>query len=277
MRIGIFAKTFPQTGAEAVLGAVCAAGYGCAQFNMACLGLPSMPDAIEASDAASVASAARRTGVAVAAVSGTYNMIHPDPKQRDKGLARLKLLIANAPAMGTGLVTLCTGTRNAQDQWAWHPDNAGAEAWRDLVVEMGKAVEAAEHHDVDLGIEPELANVVASADLARRLLDEIGSPRLRIVLDPANLFEVAGREQRLHLVEHAIDRLADRLAMAHAKDRAPDGSFVAAGRGVVDLPHFVRELTKAGFSGPLVTHGLTQAEAPQVARYLAQVIAEAGA
>src|SRR3954462_13417331 len=99
MEIGIFAKTFPEIGAEPVLAAVRNAGYASAQFNMACLGLPSMPDAIDDATAASVGQAARQTGVSIAAVSGTYNMIHPDPAVRRDGLARLKVLIAAARAM----------------------------------------------------------------------------------------------------------------------------------------------------------------------------------
>ena len=44
MQLGIFARTFAVQGAVPVLSAVRAAGYDCAQFNMACLGLPSMLD-----------------------------------------------------------------------------------------------------------------------------------------------------------------------------------------------------------------------------------------
>ena len=93
------------------------------------------------------------------------------------------------------------------------------------------AVAIAERFDIELGIEPELANVVADAAAARRLLDEVASPRLRIVLDPANLFERAEPAERRRLVEEAADTLGEALAMAHAKDRAADGSFTAAGRG----------------------------------------------
>ena len=60
----------------------------------------------------------------------------------------------------------------------------------------------------------------------------------------------------------AIDLLGDRIAMAHAKDRAADGSFTTVGKGVVDFPDFVARLRAAGFDGPLVTHGLTAEEAP---------------
>lgn len=276
MRLGIFAKTFAAVGAEPSLQAVAAAGYAGAQFNLACLGLPSMPDTIDAETAASIGAASRATGVTIEAVSGTYNMIHPDPAVRRQGLARLEVLCAATPAMGTRLVTLCTGTRDAEDQWRFHPDNATPEAWRDLSTEMAKALEIAETHGVDLGIEPELANVVASAADARRLIAAMGSRRLRVVLDPANLFEVAEPTERRRLVDEAIDLLAGDIAMAHAKDRDPQGGFIAAGSGVIDFPHFVARLRSAGFAGPLVTHGLSEAEAKGVAVFLRGVLAESG-
>ena len=130
----------------------------------------------------------------------------------------------------------------------------------------------AEECNVDLGIEPELANVVSSADQARRLIDELKSPRIRVVLDPANLFEVAKPGERRDIIAQAVDLLGDRIAMAHAKDRNAEGRFVAAGSGVVDFAHFVRCLRNTGFDGPLVTHGLSEAEAPGVAAFLRQVI-----
>lgn len=276
MRLGIFAKTFAATGAEASLQAVAAAGYDGAQFNLACLGLPSMPDEIAPDVAAAVAAASRSTGIAIEAVSGTYNMIHPDPAVRRKGMARLEVLCAAAPVLGTRLVTLCTGTRDAEDQWRGHPDNATPEAWVDLCTEIAKALEVAERYGVDLGIEPELANVVASARDARRLIDAMRSPRLRVVLDPANLLEVAEPPERRRLVDEAVDLLGPEIAMAHAKDRDAEGHFVAAGRGVIDFPHFVARLGAAGFDGPLVTHGLAEAEAKDVAVYLRGILAETG-
>lgn len=273
MQAGIFAKTFSATGALPVLRAVKRAGYDVAQFNMACLGLPSMPDTITPAVCAEIAEASAVSGVAISAVSGTYNMIHPDPTVRADGLARLATIIRAAPLMGTRLVTLCTGTRDAKDQWKHHPENSGKEAWRDLLDEMGKAVVLAEESDVDLGIEPELANVVSSALQARRLIAELKSPRIRIVLDPANLFEVAKPGERRDIIARAVDHLGDRILMAHAKDRDAEGHFVAAGSGIVDFPHFVRCLRSAGFDGPLVTHGLSEQEAPSVAAFLRGVIA----
>lgn len=268
MRLGVFARTFPGSDPDAVFDAVLAAGFAGVQYSMACSGLPPMPDAIGAGEAMAVGAAARARGLRVFAVSGTWNMIHPDPGVRAEGQRRLAVLASRAALIGTDLVTLCTGTRDPADPWRHHPDNARPEAWADLVAEMTRAAETAARHDVLLGIEPELGNVVNSAAAARRLLDEIGSDRLGIVLDPANLFEIATRDTQRRLVSQAVDLLADRILMVHAKDRAPDGTFCAAGTGVVDFDHVLGTLHRAGFDGPVVAHGQTAAESPAVAAFL---------
>lgn len=268
MRLGIFAKTFPGTDPAAVLAQVKAAGFATAQYNMACSGLPPMPDEIVPEVAAAVADAAKNNGVSLCAVSGTYNMAHPDPAVRADGLRRLEIIAAACAAMGTSLITLCTGTRDPDDQWRGHPDNRLPEAWCDMRSEMEKAVLIAERFGLRLGIEPELANIVSTAAKARRLLDEIGSPVLAIVLDPANLFERAELSGQRRIVAEAIDLLADRIVMGHAKDRTASGAFATAGQGVLDYPHYLSCLRAAGFDGDLVTHGLAAHEAPGVAAFL---------
>jgi sugar phosphate isomerase/epimerase len=276
MQLGIFAKTFEGREPDRVLAAVKDAGFSATQYNLACSGLPAMPDAIGPDAASAVARAVQAHGLSLTAVSGTYNMIHPDPAVRQAGHARLEVLAAACAAMGTRVITLCTGTRDPVDQWREHPDNDTPAAWRDLLAAMETALAIAERHDVDLAIEPELANVVNSAAKARALIDQLGSPRLRIVLDAANLFEAVTLDAQRRIVSEAIDQLADRIVMGHAKDRHADGRFATAGQGVLDYPHYLRALKAAGFDGPLITHGLSAAEAPQVALFLRQVAGEAG-
>ncbi len=101
--------------------------------------------------------------------------------------------------------------------------------------------------------------------------------RVKIVLDPANLFEIAAPDEQRNLVSEAVELLADRIAMAHAKDRTAAGAFATCGKGVIDFPHFLGSLQSAGFDGPVVTHGLTPAEAPEVAEFLRSVLAQSPA
>jgi sugar phosphate isomerase/epimerase len=268
MRLGIFAKTFPGTDPKVVLSTVAAAHFGVVQYNMACSGLPAMPDRVPAEVAGAIRSAVGETGVEIVALSGTYNMIHPDPGERARGHARLEILAAAASDLSIRLITLCTGTRDPDDQWRWHPGNNAPDAWADLLASMEIAVAIADHYDIDLGIEPELANVVNSAEKARRLIDQIGSIRLKVVLDPANLFEKETLDAQRRIVAAAVDRLADRIVMGHAKDRTSDGGFTAAGRGVLDYRHYLERLKAAGFDGPIVTHGLAANQAAGVADFL---------
>jgi sugar phosphate isomerase/epimerase len=272
MQLGIFAKTFAAQGAAPVLNAVRAAGYQTAQFNLACVDIPSMPDEISANVISEITIASRSADISIAAISGTYNMAHPDPVVRIEGLRRLGVIISNAKALGTNLVTLCTGTRSPDDQWQFHKDNSSQEAWRDMRTEMAQALHLAEAHGIDLGVEPELGNIVSSAASAKQLIDEMKSPRLKIVLDPANLFEIETKKACDQIIARAVELLASHIAMAHAKDRNPRGEFVAAGTGVVNFPQFISCLKQTGFNGPLITHGLSQAEAPAVAKFLKNIL-----
>ncbi len=268
MQLGVFARTFPGTDPGTVLAAAAAAGFETVHYNLVCSGLPAMPDEIPPDVTTVIANAAHRHELPICGVSGTFNMIHPDQSVRRTGLARLDVIAASARAIGTNLITLCTGTRDPDDQWRSHPDNASPGAWRDLCAAMAEAVAIAEAYDVVLGIEPELANVVSSAASARRLFEEMRSDRIRIVLDPANLFDDRTRDQQRRIVSEAIDRLADLIIIAHAKDRAPGGAVSTPGTGLVDFDHYLRELEQAGFRGPLVAHGFTDRDATTVANLL---------
>ncbi|MBW8617881.1 MAG: sugar phosphate isomerase/epimerase [Hyphomicrobiales bacterium] len=276
MQLGIFAKTFPGSNPESVLSSVANAGFHAAHYNWACSGLASMPDEIPAGYAENVAETAIRHKVKMVGLSATWNMAHPDPAVRQKGLARLEVMAAKASVLGARLITLCTGTRDPEDQWRYHPDNQTSEAWRDMMASMREAVSIAERYNLLLGIEPELANIINDVDATERLFSEISSTRLKLILDPANLFENASQSDVKALVEKAMTKLGSHLAMAHAKDRNAKGEFVAVGKGIVDFEHFIQSLKVIGFDGPLVTHGLTPEEAPGVYNFLHTIFLKHG-
>ena len=262
MILGIFARTFQRPSLEAVLDAVQACGLRALQFNLACAGLAPMPEQIDPSLPPRIRAAMSVRGLEMAAVSGTFNMIHPDPRHRADGLRRLEVLAAACRPMGTSTITLCTGTRDPDDKWRWHPGNSLPDAWHDLRSSMERALLFAEAADLYLGIEPERGNVVASAADARRLLDEMRSPRLKVILDPVNLQAGVDPGRVRGLVDEAVSLLGCTLVAAHAKELFPGG---AGWR--VDYGHYVGALRSAGFEGPLLIHNLPeQAVGPAVDR-----------
>ena len=272
MKVGIFARTFEAPSLAGVLDAVASHGIRHIQLNTSCMGLPDMPDGLD--DAA--CQQARREidarNIEVVSLSATYNMIHPDPAARAQGMRRLGILASRAAELGTNLLTLCTGTRNPSNMWQHHPQNNSPQAWSDLQDAIGQALTFAEQHDVHLGIEPEVANVVNSPPKARKLLDTMRSDRLRIVMDGANVFPKGTIQRQRQILDEAFDLLGDRIALAHAKDLSRDGEagHEAAGTGLLDYDHYLHLLHQSGYRGAVVLHSLTPAQVPGCVRFLQQ-------
>jgi sugar phosphate isomerase/epimerase/pimeloyl-ACP methyl ester carboxylesterase len=274
MRLGIFTKTFVRPDLAATLDAVSACGLDCVQFNFASAGLASLPDKIDPVSLSRIASELLRHRLSVAAISGTFNMIDPDLSKRREGLRRLDELASHCAVFAAPIITLCTGTRDPQDMWRAHPHNDNAEAWQDLLASMEEALKIAERHDVCLGIEPETGNVINSARKARRLLDELRSPLLKIVLDAANLFRPGESVRMAEILNEAFDLLGPDIALAHAKDfrDGADYAHPAAGQGTLDWPRLLRLFRTAGYEGPLILHGLAEEEVKPSAAFLRQAL-----
>jgi sugar phosphate isomerase/epimerase len=270
MDIGIFSKTFARPTLGAVLDAVAEHGVHAVQFNLSCAGVEEIPDVIAPTLAATIRQEMAARGITMSAISGTFNMIHPDMAERQAGLRRLRTLAAACESLGTSVITLCTGTRNTESMWRSHPDNGSEDAWRDLVVSMHETAAIAEEYGVTMAFEPEVSNVIDSAQRARRLLDEIGSPYLKVVMDGANIFHQGELPHMTAILTEAFDLLGNDIALAHAKDLTEDGHAgnAAAGTGLLDYDLYVRLLHESGYKGALVLHGLSEAQTPGCIEFL---------
>jgi sugar phosphate isomerase/epimerase len=273
--LGIFARTFYRPSVAQYFSAVAQHGLKVVQYNMACAGLPTLPASIPYGLTARIRAAADAHGISIAAISGTFNMIHPDLARRRTGLHGLRHLASACAPLGTRTISLCTGTRDPDDMWRAHPANTEPAAWADLLEAMETALTIADEFDLQLGIEPETANVVDSPASAWRLMQELCSPRVKIILDPANLFQVHDLPRQRAILDEAFDVLGPHVIMAHAKDvREVDGAIhhVAAGTGRLDYAHYLSRLRAV--DAPLIVHGLGESEVPASLAFLRAKAAE---
>jgi len=187
MELAIFLKTYARPTLAAALQGVKMHHISNVHFNMSCAGLPSLPLQIDRQTLESIGQTIHESGVKVVGLSGTFNMIHPDLTERTRGLHALETLARSCPILKTGVITLCTGTRDPQNMWGYHRDNNTKQAWDDLLRTMERALVIAERNNVTIALEPELGNVINSAEKARRLLDHFQANRLKVVIDGANL------------------------------------------------------------------------------------------
>jgi sugar phosphate isomerase/epimerase len=278
MELGIFLKTFVRAGLGEALDAVLRHGLTQIQFNLACVGLPTLPERIEAGIAAQIGYETQKRNINIAAVSGTYNMIHPDSEKRKSGEAGLRVLASACQKMGAPVITLCTGTRNTESMWKKHPENNAPSAWNDLLTSMEAALAIAEEYDLILAVEPEVSNVMDTAEKCRRLLDRMQSPRLKVVMDAANLFHAGAAAPMNEVMDRAFDLLGHDIIIAHAKDLYDRGEpqFTPAGLGILDYDHYIGLLDSYDYNGALIIHGLAENQVDSSVRFLKQKIGQRG-
>jgi sugar phosphate isomerase/epimerase len=262
-RLGIFARTFPRDTPQAVAAEVQQAGFAMAHWNFMALGRPTLADGVDDETFAGVRASFEAVGVTIPSVSVTYNVVHPDRERRKRDTAAAVELIGRIPSLGADVATLCSGTRDPENMWRSHPDNARPDAWSDLRATLDVLLEAAAAAGIQLGIEPEPGNMVANASVAARLLDELGPDApIGVIFDPANLLSPATIPQQEEILTDAIDMLGARIIGAHAKDVVESG-YSAAGAGMMDY-HLVFRLLSRIAPVPLIAQDVQESDAARV-------------
>lgn len=268
MKLGIFAKTFTRPSVEKTFKAVAMHNIHAVQFSMATVGLDSLPNEVSEQEIEEIKRASKKYNIQLSALSGTFNMAHPDAKHRQDELKRFAVLVEAAKRLETPIITLCTGTRDTSSMWKYHPENNSKEAWHDLCRTLEQLLEQAQENNLVLAFEPEISNVVSNAKKGRQLLDEMKSPDLKVIMDGANLFTSETLDQQEKIFVEAFELLGSEIVLAHAKDLNEQDTFVAAGKGAVNYEIFMQHLKQINFQGAIVLHSLSEAEVPECIGFL---------
>jgi sugar phosphate isomerase/epimerase len=266
-RLGVSATEFKKSGLDATLDAVVDHGIGSVQFHFASAlpdidwlqgllqGLHLVGPHITDDLCRQIRDGFDSRGLEMAAIDGTFNAVHPDPAVRADGLTQFAKVAESCHILGTKVIAGCPGSRDLT-MWNPHPDNRSPETWKQLVETMTEVARIAEANDVVVGIEPEVVSVVTGPHSARRLMDEVESPSIKVLLDPANMFNVGDLERMTDRIDEAFDLVGNDIVLAHAKDLDKDGEdgHLAAGTGKLDYRHFLDRLQRSGYDGTIVLH-----------------------
>jgi sugar phosphate isomerase/epimerase len=120
------------------------------------------------------------------------------------------------------------------------------EVWKQMVATGKELARLADSHNATVLVEPVYCDFLASAKRTRQFLEEVDSPRIRALLDPANLLEVDDLEEMFDQLKPWIDCL-------HAKDfKLHAARGVAPGQGDLDYQKFVALAAKHTPNAPLI-------------------------
>lgn len=180
------------------------------------------------------------------AVLGCYlNLATPNKEQLENNKKRYEAHIRLASVMGVGVVGTETGAPN--EQYKYEEACHGEEALETFIENLRPVVEYAEKMGVIFAIEPVWNHIVWNPKRARKVLDRIQSPNLKIILDPVNLLSIYNYEQRQEVIREAIELLGEDVAVVHIKDFiVKEGELVSvgAGTGMMEYEEILRFIKK---------------------------------
>ncbi len=213
----------------------------------------------------------KRHDLKVAALFGYYNIVDPDPVRRQRGEAQMECLMANWQRFGCPIISTETGTMNTKSEWAESPENATEQGYATCRAAVEKLARAAERTGAIISIEGYWRNVISTAERAERLIREVKSPALKIVMDPTNYFRKEDLPRMDAVLKDMFQRVGRQIVVAHAKDvkAAANGTDLpAAGLGVLDYPLFLRLLAQLNRKIYLTIEHLTYEDVPRARDYV---------
>jgi sugar phosphate isomerase/epimerase len=183
------------------------------------------PDAIAAARAA-----LDRHGLRCVSLSG-HAQLHTE-----EGRDRLRRVLRAARELDASVLNTFTGDAESDEERAAFVANVRALA------------DEADGLGVRLCIETD-SNLIPTAEIGLRILDEIARPSVGINYDPGNVVYYTGADPKTDL-RHGLGRLGH----VHLKDkRGGEGvfDFPPLGDGELDVESLLRDLARTGFAGPV--------------------------
>jgi len=225
---------------------------------------------LTASRCAAIARAYRSAGIAVHSLGVYTNLIHGDAAERQANLAYFEGMMKVGKEMGVRTFITEAGHYEPEGPTRSVAYHFHEEVWKSMLTTVGQLAQMAERYNATVLMEPFFGGFLASAKRTRMFLQEIDSPRIRALLDPANLLEVND-------LEEMFDQLSPWIDCLHAKDRKLHvDQGVGAGQGNLDYRKFVSLAARHTPKAPLILEYVGPDDYPQALRYLQKAMREVG-
>jgi len=172
----------------------------------------------------------RKEGVEVSAIGVFTNLLETDEKEAEENLAYFERLIEIASINHVPYVSTECG---------FIPSKRGVNAdtyeadFQRIVENIKRLSKKAEEYNVSIAIEPCVLDIIPSAKRMVDFIDQVGSERVKVLLDPANL--IANNSE-----EDMFSYLSPYIAYFHGKDRKVNDTYGRAiGDGDINWPLFL--------------------------------------
>lgn len=218
-----------------------------------------------------IAAAYRDAGISIHSIGVYTNLIHPDEAERRANLGYFEAMMEIGGHMDVRTFVTEAGHYYDPKQPAPRiPLEFQDGVWSRMIATARQLAGLAAKHDATVLFEAFYRGFLASAKRLRVFLEEIQSPRIRALLDPANLIEVND-------LDEMFDQLTPWIDCLHAKDRKlHTDRGVTAGAGDLDYLKLVTLASKHTPHAPLILEYVGPDDFRQAVNYLRAAMRDAG-
>ena len=161
---------------------------------------------------------------------------HRDAAQRDAAQAHYARLLRHGNMLDAHCVGFSTyGDRGKPGMWT-------EATWERCLDSVARLAEQAESAGMDVAAHPHAMAPLCSVERYREMLDRVGSPRLKVLIDIVNLTWPQRVFDTTALVDEVFDELGGDIVALHAKDviiSGGSGVSAAKGMGVIHVDEAV--------------------------------------
>ena len=205
------------------------------------------------------------------AVLGCYlNLADPNPERRAQTQEIYKAHLRFAAKIGARVV----GTETYANPESAFSDPApqSEEAFRLLLDSLKPVVRCAEECGAVLAVEPVWCHIISTPERAARMLEELPSENLQIILDAVNLIAPEEAERAEDIIRNAISLLGDRVRILHMKDYVitPQGEMDACACGLGSMRYEQLLTFAAARDLPMTLENTVPENAEEARLYLEQ-------
>lgn len=205
-----------------------------------------------------IASRLKENKLDVAILGAYFNPVHENKELVAKGINIFKEYLTQALKFDNAYVGTETGSYN-NDSWTYHPLNRTDKAQKEVVEVFREIARFSEKLGANFALEGAAGHVCYNPFVLKKVIDEIKSPNLYVIVDIVNYLDLSNHEDHLQIFTDSINLFQDRIIAFHIKDyQLLNGKIkrCSIGEGLVKYPEIMKLLLERYPNTTLVLEGI---------------------
>ncbi len=210
-------------------------------------------------------------------------LFHPDAAVRDQVVRKIARGIEVGRELGAQNVLIRTGSLNPTGSYNPTRANHTPESMEHLLETLRRVADKADAEGQTIVIETHVLTIMNSPEVNVQVVEAVGSPHIRIVMDYVNHFQMLTQVYNsADRINHIFDVMGSVCPVGHCKDISVGNGFVThfseeiPGEGELDLAVALRRWHELHPDGYLLLEHLSNELFPLAARNTHRIAKEAG-